>query len=105
MALTFGTLLSSQGADAHVPRPIPRPFFVAVIPTLHRAPQQPHLRGSAGGFPDPLRPGPFSLGAEETIHAVSGACTRGPRAPVRVPGFPHPEAVVVPRRQSGSPGP
>src|SRR5687768_2766025 len=69
LALTFGTLLSSQGADAHVPRPIPRPFSVAVDSTLHRAPQQPNLRGSAGGFPDPCRPGPFSLGAGTTIHA------------------------------------
>src|SRR3954451_6508262 len=32
MALTFGTLLSSQGADAHDPRPIPWPSFAAVSP-------------------------------------------------------------------------
>jgi hypothetical protein len=51
LALTFGTLLSSQGADAHVPGPIARTFFVAVIPTVHRVPQQSNLRDSAGGFP------------------------------------------------------
>src|SRR3954471_19863987 len=51
LALTFGTLLSSQGADAHVPRPIAWPIFVAVISTLHQVPQQSNLRGSSGGFP------------------------------------------------------
>jgi hypothetical protein len=51
MALTFGTLLSSQGADAHVPQPIAWPFFVAVNSTLHQVPRQSNLEGSPGGFP------------------------------------------------------
>src|SRR3954466_5560702 len=61
--------------------PALRPSSSAGFPTLHRAPQQPHLKGSAGGFPDPRRPGPFSLGAERTIHALSRPCTRGSPAP------------------------
>ncbi|MGY2083628.1 hypothetical protein, partial [Blastococcus sp. SYSU DS0539] len=31
LALTFGTLLSSQGADAHETRPISRPLLEAVF--------------------------------------------------------------------------
>ena len=51
MALTFGTLLSSQGADAHVPRPIAWPFFVAVIP-LYTKFRSSRISGiQSGGFP------------------------------------------------------
>src|SRR3954454_6730104 len=55
LALTFGTLLSSQGADAHVPRPISWPFFVAVISTLHQVPQQSNA-GFFRRFPRPCGP-------------------------------------------------
>ena len=89
MALTFGTLLSSQGTDAHVPRPIARPFSVAVISTVHRAPQRSDLGGPSGGFPGPAarsvlaRCRENSTRAPEGVHGGSRTAGPGPRSASR----------------------
>src|SRR3954463_9671351 len=94
MALTFGTLLSSQGADAHALRPIFLAFIRDGVSTVHRVPQRSN-HGVRPAVSQALRPGAFSLGAGKTIHALRGSCVGGPGStpgraenPVRVPGRP-----------------
>src|SRR3954467_11071583 len=79
LALTFGTLLSSQGADAHVPRPISWPFFVAVISTLHQVPQQSNA-GFFRRFPRPCGPGRSRLVHGELYTPSEGVCRGVPSA-------------------------
>src|SRR4051794_29690912 len=85
LALTFGTLLSSQGADAHDTRPIPWPSFAAVSP-LYTELRSGRTSGARPAVSRASRPGPFSLGAERTIHGSGGPCTGGPRSAPAAPG-------------------
>src|SRR4051794_9192345 len=91
LALTFGTLLSSQGTDAHKTRPS-RPSFAAVSPryTEFRSSRTSGVRPAVS---QALRPGPFSLGAGRTIHALGRSCTGGMG--------PFPASPEAPRRRSG----
>src|SRR4051794_31734454 len=82
LALTFGTLLSSQGADAHDFQPISWPCFAAVSP-LYTGLRSSRTSGVRPAVSQALRPGPFSLGAGRTLHGFRRACTGGPRAPLR----------------------
>src|ERR1700712_5746629 len=65
LALTFGTLLSSQGADAHETPPS-RASLVACCPTLHRFPAPPRRETWSGGPHGPR-------GARRTLHEVQEA--------------------------------
>src|SRR4051812_16226148 len=74
LALTFGTLLSSQGADAHDTRPHPWPSFAAVSPRYAprggsqvpgpEAPNPPAGRRRPGTSP---RPAPGLAGRREKV--------------------------------------
>src|SRR4051812_36209788 len=81
LALTFGTLLSSQGADAHDFQPISWPCFATVCP-LYTGLRSSRTSGVRPAVSQALRPGPFSLGAGRTLHGFRRACTGGsPGAP------------------------
>lgn len=77
LALTFGTLLSSQGADALVLQPF-GPSFEAICP-LYTALRSGRTSGVRPAVSQALRPGPFSLGAGRTVHHPWGPLQGGPR--------------------------
>src|SRR3954467_4080476 len=72
LALTFGTLLSSQGADAQQLDPLGL-SSLAECPTLRRDRLFP-LGDHPAGLSAPR-------GASRTIHESAGPCTGGPAAP------------------------
>src|SRR3954466_1332826 len=71
LALTFGTLLSSQGADAQRNRPLRASSLADVLP--YPASDEPPQRELPGWPPGPR-------GASRTIHDLGGPCTGGPPA-------------------------
>src|SRR3712207_5209766 len=73
LALTFGTLLSSQRADAQQVHPLGLPCWLG-CPTLRRFPAAPHSGGWSGGPPGPR-------GAWRTLHDLGGGLQGGPRRP------------------------
>jgi hypothetical protein len=77
LALTFGTLLSSQGADALVLQPF-EPSFEAICP-LYTELRNGRTSGVRPAVSQALRPGPFSLGAGRTVHHLWGPLQGGPR--------------------------
>src|SRR3954453_12255723 len=99
LALTFGTLLSSQGADAHDPRPIPWPSFAAVSPlyTGLRSSLTTRARPAVSQtLPGPVR----SRSVHEEPYTHFPGPARGGRSRVR-----RRQATVGPGRQSGRTGP
>ena len=71
MALTFGTLLSSQGADAHELDPSGLPSWLNVL--LCAGFQHPPQEAWSGGPPGPR-------GADRTLHEVLRPLQGGPDA-------------------------
>ncbi|MCF6744231.1 hypothetical protein E9529_08065, partial [Blastococcus sp. KM273128] len=104
LALTFGTLLSSQGADAHDIRPNSRPSFEAVSP-LYTGLRSSSASGALPAVSRASRPGPFSLGAGGTVHALGAGLQGGSPGlsehcpEPAVPGFP-----ALRRRRAGGTG-
>src|SRR3954468_17449683 len=88
------------------PRPIPWPSFAAVSP-LYTGLRNSRTSGVRPAVSRASRPGPFSLGAEGTIHGSGGPCTGGsqPSPPPRearsstsaTRGSTQPGGVVIPR--------
>src|SRR3954447_21791961 len=107
LALTFGTLLSSQGADAHDTRPHPWPSFAAVSPRYAprggsqvpgpEAPNPPAGRRRPGTSP---RPAPGLAGRREKVtwppRAVSNRSTVTPDTPPQPAGHPDDMRATVP---------
>src|SRR3954468_2607819 len=93
LALTFGTLLSSQGADAHDTRPIPWPSIAAASlryaalggSQVRVSDLEPLLVGRLGAWSGRRAPGlsplarPVSPGAERKLRAPRGRCQTGER--------------------------
>src|SRR3954447_11399617 len=79
LALTFGTLLSSQGADAHRFKPSRAPSM-AVSP-LYTGLRSSRTSGVRPAVSRASRPGLFSLGAGPTIHGSREVCTGAGRGP------------------------